>query len=137
MLKGFALVFAAFSFAFCFYSLYSERSPVLKAYSDEYELYLSAGSFGNGIVYATDGTFGDYDGVKGESCDTSATYERVLKDFSAKHLFSETAADGTSYYAYSPKIPYRVYIKGAAVNIHYFKGKEKTRLGTPIIYGSF
>ena len=137
MFKGFALLFAVILFGFCFYSLYSANTPALKGYAAEYELYLSAGSFGDNIVNATDETFSKHKNVKGESCSVTVPYETVIRDFNATHLFSEEIGDGVIYYAYSPKIKYRAYINGRAVNLQYFEGKTVKKLGTPLIYGSF
>ena len=137
MRKIFALFISVIIFTFCFYSLYAEKSPVFKSYASEYELYLTAGSFGDNIAYATDKDFKDYTKIKGESCFVAVSYEQVLKDFAATHIYSEETAEGTSYYAYSPRIKYKVCIDGEAVNIHYFAGKTHVKLGTPIIFGSF
>ena len=61
----------------------------------------------------------------------------MLKSFNATHLFSEQAEGGVIYYAYSPKIKYREYINGAAVNLQYYEGESFNKIGTPLIYGSF
>lgn len=137
MFKNLAILIAAITFGLCFYALYADKPPVFKAYADEYEIYLSAGSFGDNIVKTREKNLGVFTAVKGESCVTSVSYEQVLKDFSATHLFTEKSADGESFYAYSPKIRYRTYINGKAVNIHYFSGEERKIVGTPIIFGSF
>ena len=137
MFKGIALLFAVILFAFCFYSLYSSPAPALKGYAKEYELYLSAGSFGDNIVNATDETFSYYKNVKGESCVVTVPYETVIHDFNAKHLFTEQIDDGVIYYAYSPKIKYKAYVNGKAVNLQYYAGKTGNKLGVPLIFGSF
>lgn len=137
MRKIFALFISIIIFTFCFYSLYAEKSPVFKAYAEQYELYLTAGSFGDNIVLATNLNFGDYLNIKGESCVVSVSYGQVLADFSATHVFSEETSAGISYYAYSPRVKYKTYVDGKAINIHYFNGKEYAKLGTPIIFGSF
>ena len=137
MFKGFALLFAVILFGFCFYSLYSANTPALKGYAAEYELYLSAGSFGDNIANATDETFAKYKNIKGESCVVTVSYETVIHDFNATHLFSEEIDGGTIYYAYSPKIKYRAYINGRAVNLQYYAGSSFNKLGAPLIYGSF
>ena len=137
MRKIFALFLSVTLFVFCFYSLYADKSPVFKAYANEYELYLTAGSFGDNVAKATSKNFGDYKNVKGESCIVNVSYEQVLCDFSATRVYSEETAGGTSYYAYSPRIKYVTYVSGKAVNIHYFAGETYAKLGTPIIFGSF
>ena len=137
MFKKCAAIIAAVTFGFCFYSLYREKTPVFAAYADEYEIYLTEGSFGNNTAFVDRGGYGGFAEIKGESCVVAVSYERVLEDFSAEHLFSEKTGDGESYYAYSPKIRYKTYINGRAVNIHYYSCGRANKLGTPLIYGSF
>ena len=137
MFKKTALIFAAIIFCFCFYSLYAFKRPVFGAYADEFELYLSSGSFGGNIVYATEKDYPSFSGIKGESCYVGVSYERVLKDFSATHLFSETTECGESYYAYSPLLKYKIVLNGKTVNIHYHAGNAQNKLGTPIIFGGY
>lgn len=137
MFKNVAFVLAAVLFVFCFYSLYAEKKPAFRAYASEYEIYLSSGSFGDNIVRADAESFAAFTAVKGESCKVTVSYEQVLKDFSATHLFTEKTADGESYYAYSPRLPYKVVLRGKAVNIQYFNGENQKVLGTPMIFGSF
>ncbi|MBR0190414.1 MAG: hypothetical protein IJQ23_08545 [Clostridia bacterium] len=137
MFKNLAILIAIIMFGLCFYALYADKPPVFKGYAEEYEIYLSAGSFGDNIVRTTEKNLNAFAAVKGESCYLNGSYEQVLKDFSATHLFSEETEEGTSYYAYSPKIRYKTYIKGKAVNIHYFKGYGRQIVGTPMIFGSF
>lgn len=137
MFKNLALLLSVLLFSFCFYSLYAEKTPVFGEYSERYELYLQAGSFGDNIAYATKDTFKDFTSVKGESCIVNVPYGKVLSDFSATHEFSERTDSGTSYYAYSPLIKYKVYVKGRAVNIHYYAAETYNKLGTPLIFGSF
>lgn len=137
MFKNLAILIAAIMFGLCFYTLYADKPPVFKAYAEEYEIYLSSGSFGDNIVKTAEKNLGVFPKIKGESCEIAVSYGQVLEDFSATHLFSEETADGTSYYAYSPKIKYKTYINGKAVNIQYFSGETHNVVGTPMIFGSF
>lgn len=137
MFKNLALLLATIMFGLCFYALYSDKPPVFKGYADEYEIYLSAGSFGDSIVKTRDKNLNAFTVVKGESCYLNVSYEQLIKDFSATHLFTEETAEGISYYAYSPKIKYRTYIRGRMVNIQYFSGGGRQIVGTPMIFGSF
>ena len=137
MFKNLAIIISAIIFGLCFYALYADKPPVFKAYAREYEIYLSAGSFGDNIVRTSKQNLGAFPAVKGESCAVTVSYERLLKDFSATHLFTEKTADGVSYYAYSPEIRYKAYIGGRAVNLHYFTDGERHIVGTPMIFGSF
>lgn len=63
--------------------------------------------------------------------------EEFSRDFKAETVFIEEIAEGTSYYAYSKKIPYYKIIYGKKVNLHIFLGKENCVIGTPLIFGSF
>lgn len=137
MFKNFALLLAAITFGFCFYSLYRAKTPVFKGYANEYEVYLSHGSFGDNALTVSEDGFFAINKISGESCTTSVSYERLLKDFSATHVFSERIDCGENFYAYSPKIHYKTYVKGKAVNIHYFAGEKENRLGTPLIFGGY
>ena len=137
MFKNLAILIATIIFGLCFYALYADNPPVFKGYAEEYEIYLSAGSFGDNIVHTSEKNLGAFTVVKGESCSVTVSYKQLLEDFSATHLFSEETADGVSRYAYSPKIKYRTYINGQAVNIQYFSGKGRKIVGTPMIFGSF
>ena len=137
MFKNFALLVAAITFGFCFYSLYRAKTPVFQAYADEYEVYLTHGSFGNNALVVSEDAFGALTEIRGESCTVSVSYEQVLEDFSAAHVFSEQTDHGENFYAYSPKIHYKTYIKGKAVNIHYHAGERENRLGTPLIFGGY
>lgn len=137
MLKNLAILISAIMFGLCFYALYADKPPVFKAYAREYEIYLSAGSFGDNIVRTTEQNLRVFSEVKGESCQISVSYEQLLKDFSATHLFTEKTAEGESYYAYSPKIRYKAYVGGRTVNIQYFTDGKRNIAGTPMIFGGF
>ena len=78
--------------------------------------------------------------IKGESCRLyGVSYDRILKDFSAKHVFTEQTSFGTSFYAFSPEISYRTRIGGKIVNLQYFLQSDGggAVLGTPIIFGGY
>ena len=107
--------------------------PVFGEYADGAEYYLKKGSFGAPVTSACLPAGRIY----GESRAVTVDYESILKDFSARHLFSERTEDGESFYAYSKRINSFVIINGEKVNIHYFKGKNGNRVGTPIIFGGY
>lgn len=137
ILKFTAFILSVIVFVFCFYSLYAEKTPVFYCYASEYELYFKSGSFGSGVVGVAEKDFGGYAEIKGESCFVSVSYERVLKDFNATHIFSEKTEYGESFYAYSPLIKYKTFVGGKRVNIHYYKCDDYVKLGTPIIFGGY
>ncbi|MBQ9486059.1 MAG: hypothetical protein IJU83_04390 [Clostridia bacterium] len=137
MSKKFTLFLAIVAFIFCFYALYSARTPAFAAYAEKYELYFETGSKGRAAVYADKKDFFVFSGIKGESCSISVSYERILKDFNAKHLFTEKTDEGEIYYAFTDKLPYAACVRGKTVNIQYFAGADYNKVGTPLIFGSF
>ncbi len=139
MFKKLFLPFTVAVFLFLVFSFfYANSSPVLKKESENIEIYYEYGSFGKSEKY--DALTFNKSKTKGESCKLSGvSYENILKDFSATHVFTEETAFGVSYYAFSPFIPYRAVIGGKVVNLHYFVSfnSNRTVLGTPIIFGSY
>jgi hypothetical protein len=61
----------------------------------------------------------------------------LLSSFGAKILFVEDTTDGTSYYAYSPKLKHVNIINKTRVNLHVHVSKDKMVVGSPLIFGSF
>jgi len=141
MFKKFSACLCAILAISAFFYFYAVNSlPVFYKYSDRIELYEESGSFGNFSLY--DGGLIKKKDIKGESCYLyGVSYEKILKDFSAKHVFSEETLAGESFYAFSPYIPYRVNLNGKIVNLQYFSYKEekgeKVKIGTPMIFGSY
>lgn len=136
--KKIPALFCAILFIFVFFALYSfSAKPILSAYSKDVKLYTAYGSFGVGKDYSGGALVKSR--IKGESCRLyGVSYDKILKDFSAKHVFTEETAFGTSFYAFSPKISYRTRIGGKIVNLQYFiAGDGGKMLGTPIIFGGY
>ena len=69
--------------------------------------------------------------------DRAIYYKTILKHFDAQLVFFEQTEDGTSYYAYSPKIRYQTLISGKLINLHVHVKNGRTVIGSPIIFGSF
>ncbi len=140
LFKKISAFLLAASFVFIFAALYAfSAKPVLCAF-DNVTLYERYGSFSNGEKYS--GGLVMKNRIKGESCDISGvSYEDILESFSARHVFTEETAFGTSFYAFSSKIPYRAKVNGKTVNLHYFAPENKNsgaaKLGTPIIFGGY
>ena len=65
--------------------------------------------------------------------------EEILRFYSAKVVFTESSYWGESIYAYSKNIKLSREINGKIVNIQISKSKndKKTKIGFPIIYGSY
>ena len=137
MLKKLFAILSLTMFVFCFYGIYIGAKPVFNGFSNEFELYFTYGSFGNNIVNVSAKEYAKFSGVKGESCITREPYSAVLKAFNAKTVFTEEIEGGINYYAFSPNIRYRASVKGKTVNIHYFFGKNYSKVGTPLIFGSY
>ncbi len=136
MLKKFSrvLVTLFFILSICFAYLVNAR-PIFLDYGGEYEIYFLNGSFTapqktNSKILPL--------GVKGEACTIyDKTAEELFSDFNADVIFIEEIDGGINYYGYSPKIRYTQSINGKIVNLHVFVGKEKIKVGTPIIFGSY
>ena len=139
MFKRLRFIFIAFLFFFFNFALSGGKEPIFSRYAlkDEFEVYLENGSFSDGIINLSAREFYCVGGIKGESCYTAAPYEEILNDFGAKTVFSEKTAYGISFYAFSPKIPYRAAINGKTVNIQYFVGENSVKIGTPLIFGGY
>lgn len=117
----------------------SVKSPVFKDYAKEIEVYSGDNSSLASILTVNTDEFYQVKNVKGESfkvSDKEFNLDEFLLSFSARIVFTEKIKQGTSYYAYSPKISYRAVIKGKVINLQIFMGDEIT-VGSPIIYGSF
>ena len=117
----------------------SVKSPVFKEYAKELEVYSGENSSLASILTIATDEFYQIKNVKGESFkvrNKEFNVEEFLLSFSARVVFTEEIKQGTSYYAYSPKISYRAVIKGKVINLQIVVGDEIT-VGSPIIYGSF
>ena len=77
--------------------------------------------------------------LKGESVEFSKIEDakRLIVNLRAKKILVEKTNDIYCEYFYSPYIPYSVWIKGNRINLHISYGKDKTVVGSPIIFGSF
>lgn len=113
--------------------------PIFKKISDTYELYLGSASSLAEIVKVSDKVYPFTNDVKGESCviDKNIPVEEILQSFNAELKFVEITDDGKNYYAYSNDIKYVKVIDGKLINLHICVGKNQTKLGSPIIFGSF
>ena len=117
----------------------ANAKPLFSDYADSFEIYLDGQKNGVKIVRTTNQLFPFISGVRGESFKTDADsfdLESFLTSFEANVVFIEEINEGTSYYAYSPKIEYRKQVLGQEINLHVFVGNQIT-VGAPIIYGSF
>lgn len=113
--------------------------PVFYGYSEKFEIcYITASSSGrieetSAEDFPLFDKYGESFTVRGDKI----SVEDILERFNAKIVFTEKINEGISFYAYSDKIAYRKTIAGKKVNLHIFVGKNKTTVGTPIIFGSF
>ncbi len=118
----------------------SNVNPVFKRYADNYEVYLGQASSLADIKVVEDKEYVWLRGVKGESVTLKAEQfdlDKLLKEFDASVIFTETTSDSQIIYAYSPKIKYQKKIKGQTINLHVAMAKERVVVGSPLIFGSF
>jgi hypothetical protein len=80
-----------------------------------------------------------YNGVTGESCVVSAEYsaKEIMDRFNAELLFTERTETGVNYYCYSNKIKYKKTINGEIINLQISVTDTQTKIGAPLIFGSF
>lgn len=118
----------------------TQKTPLFYRYGDTFELYLEKGGSLAHFVTVKKEEYAFYNNVTGESCvllNNDLPVPKIFEDFNSKIIFVETLEEGVSYYGYSNDIKYVQYINGKKVNLHVFKGKTQTKIGSPIIYGSF
>ena len=113
-------------------------APVFNGYSDKYTVYsLSSSSGKEEKVSASDFPLIKKGGESFEINSGEISVGEILSRYNAKLIFTERIAEGIGYYAYSERIPYAKTVKNKKINLHIFVGKEKTVVGSPIIFGSF
>lgn len=113
-------------------------TPVFKGKSESITLYYMSNS-SMAIETRTDKAAFSFNAY-GESFSVKTgdvSVSELLTEFEATLIFTETIAEGKSFYAYSPRIKYLKIIDGKRVNLHVFVGETQTTVGTPVIFGSF
>ena len=77
--------------------------------------------------------------VKGESVilDDEVDLESILMQYKAKILFKEKTLDMVSYYCYTKEWSNGLLLNGEKVNLHIVYSKEKTIVGTPIVFDGY
>ncbi len=122
-----------------FLSHFAINASVFNGYTNKIEVYLGNNGSLSTVQTIDVKDYPYFNGVCGQSFKTDIKtfdFEKFIKDFSAKVVFTETIKEGISYYAYSPKIKERKTIKGHTINLQIFVGTSVT-VGVPLIYGSF
>ena len=125
---------------FLFGMIISYSKPLFYNKSNGIEVYLNSSSSLASMEKVDLFQFIFLKNVKGESVlldKEGFNLQAFLDEFGAKLKFSESVAEGVSYYAYSPKIPYEKMVNGKLVNLHVFVSKSCVKVGSPIIFGSF
>ena len=116
------------------------QNPLFYGYGDTFEISTRSYS-SNAILYnVNERQYRFTVNRTGESCEIftdEISVEKILEDFSAKLVFVEETARQTSYYAYSSKIKYLKILDGKKVNLHISISKERVKIGSPLIFGSF
>ena len=136
-------LFVIFTTVFiCIAILVPNKSPIFYGYAPKFELYLQSASSNAVMVVANADDYSNFINVKGESFKTvkeNFNLHNFFSDMNAKLLFTESVAEGTSYYAFSKSIRYRDEVRGEVVNLHVFisNATNQVKVGSPLIYGSF
>ncbi len=136
MFKRIITLFLAITLIFVTYII--NQKPVFYGYANQFEIYFGDSAYTPCLV--TDYiSYALSFNKKGESCKTTKKVcpLQIIQDFNATVVLTECVKNGTSYYAYSPLIPYKEAIGGMVVNLHIFVANDYTVLGCPLIYGSF
>lgn len=134
MFKGFCLFI--FSTILIFLTTMLYLLPLFCVHANTYEVYFGDSA---GEIRLIDKKFIPL-GVKGEGVQLSRqgfNIDIFLKDNRAKLKVIRTENGGTSYYAFSRKIPYKARVFERTVNLHVFICNEYVKVGAPIIFGSF
>lgn len=134
MFKGFCLFI--FSIILIFLTTIVYSLPLFTLCANTYEVYFGDSA---GEIRLIDKKFIPL-GVKGEGVQLNRQgfdIDLFLKENRAKLKVIRTENGGTSYYAFSKKIPYKVRVFERTVNLHVFICNEYVKVGAPIIFGSF
>lgn len=106
----------------------------------KYEVYLGSNSSNCKVVGVDKNEVKRFSLRYGESCEFSCeSFDLVglLDEYSAKIVYIEKTENGESYYCFSEKIKFSKTLNGKKVNLHVHWTKEKIKIGTPIIFGSY
>ena len=114
--------------------------PVFEKFSSEFIVYLSKNSSNANFINSSKLNYPFISNRFGEcftSYDNEIDIQSIIDEFSAQLVFCESTDYGESYYFYSKEIKYLQLINGNKVNLHIFVGKDKIKIGSPIIYDSY
>lgn len=118
----------------------TNNQPCFSDYSNTYEVYEYSNSSSASIQPVSHSEYKFAFNKYGESCQIEKSVfsvNDILNSFSANLIKVEKLAHGTSYYAYSPNIKYRIQLQGQYINLHVFDGEDSLKIGSPIIFGSY
>lgn len=114
--------------------------PVFEKFSSEFIVYLSKNSSNANFINSSKLNYPFISNRFGEcfsSSNNEVDIQNIINEFSAQLVFCESTDYGESYYFYSKEIKYLQLINGNKVNLHIFVGKDKIKIGSPIIYDSY
>ncbi len=133
----FKRLLGTFLFLISVFFLWKSNFPSLANGKNGAEWYLYHNS--SQAVITENGLTASFACVKGEAylLGNDVNPQRFFSDLGGTILFEETTEEGTSYYGYSPKIPYSKVLGKYLVNVHFFVGKDRAKVGFPVIYGSY
>ena len=123
---------------FCMFVLHALSAAPIFEKGVSYELYFGTSSAE--IVSAEDPALIKLfrPAVKGESALYEGDKRRALEEkFHARLLFTEEAAGVTNYYYYTPDLGHGILLFGHTVNLHIAVSAERTKAGTPLIFGGY
>ena len=118
---------------------FSNQTLLFSKYSNKHEIYINSNSSNAQIVQIENKNLFNLNGVYGESFKAEKenfSLDALLKEYGARLIKTEIVGDIVCYYAYSPKIKYRAFISGQAVNLHVAVSNQVT-VGSPLIFGGF
>ena len=118
---------------------FSNQTLLFSKYSTTHEIYIKSNSSNAQIIQIENKNLINLNGVYGESFKIEKenfSVDALLKEYGARLVKTETVGDIVCYYAYSPKIKYRAFLSGQAVNLHVAISNQVT-VGSPLIFGSF
>ncbi len=111
----------------------------LGKFKGSFEVYLNSDSSSAEIILVEKNMVEKFINRKGEAVFINALLNpfEVIKEFGATLVHVEFTTNGESYYAYAPTIKFSKTLKNKRINLHIHVSDNGTKIGTPIIFGSF
>ncbi len=133
-----------FTFLVCVFvvgvSFYINSTSLFYTFNGKNEVYLNYNSSNAKIIAINKEDIKNFISKKGEAIfieKKGLCPYKLMEEFSAKLILVEKTNEGVSYYAYFKDIKYVKNVKGEKINLHIFISDKGTKIGSPLIYGSF